>query len=81
MPSITYAYTVGSEVFHVNDRAGVRDAIVQSLSINITQSGSVLSYSVAFKKPADGSAIVTEPTLYADVDAALAAYKTMVVVV
>ena len=81
MPSINYQYAVSTEVFHVNDRAGVRDAIVKSLAINITQQGTILSYNVAFKKPADGSAVVAEPTLYADIDSALAAYKPMVIVV
>lgn len=81
MPAITHSYTIGQEVFHVSPTVGVRDAIVRALAINITQTGTSISYDVAFKKVSQGSAIVAENTLYPDVDTALAAYKPTVIAV
>lgn len=80
MPTITYAYSIGQEVYHMSASTGVREAVVRALAINVAQGGTTLSYDVAFSKPAEGSAVVTESTLYADVDSALAAYRPTVIV-
>jgi len=80
MATITYAYAINSEVFHVDDTKGVRDAIVKALTVTITPAGTTLTYDVAFKKSSEGSANVQESTLYADVDLALAAYRPLVII-
>lgn len=80
MSSVTYNYAVGQEVFHVDANKGVRDAVVKSLTLSITQSGTVIIYDVAYKKPTEGVGVVAEANLYGDVDSALAAYKLTVVV-
>lgn len=80
MPSITHAYTIAQDVFHVDASKGVREAIIKSISISVTQTGTTLLYDVAFKKPTEGSAVVAESTLYATVDAALTAYRPTILV-
>lgn len=78
MPSIIYQYGIGQNVFQVDSTLGVRDAVVRALSISVTQAGSTLMYDIAFTKSSQGSANVAEPTLYPDVDTALAAYRSTV---
>ncbi len=80
MASITLNYEVNQEVFHVDPTLGVRDAVVKSIAVAITQTSTAITYSVAFKKASQGSANVLEPTLYGDVDSALAAYRSTVIV-
>jgi hypothetical protein len=80
MATITYNYAIGSEVFQVDETKGVLDAIVRTITISIIQGSTTISYNVAYKKPSLGSANVVESALYANVDAALAAYKSIVVV-
>lgn len=80
MATITYLYPITTTVFHMDAIKGVREGIVRSITINIAQPGNALSYDIAFSKAMEGSAIVAETTLYPDVDTALAAYKTTVLV-
>ncbi|MCK9369731.1 hypothetical protein M0R04_07485 [Candidatus Dojkabacteria bacterium] len=80
MPSIIHNYEVTQEVFHVSETLGVRDAIVKGISIAISQTSVAITYSIAFKKTSQGSALVLENTLYNDVDSALAAYRGSVIV-
>lgn len=75
MATINYAYAVGQLVYHMTSSSGIREAVVRAVTSNVNQSGATLSYDIAFTKPSEGSQIVTEPTLFADVDAALAAYR------
>ncbi|MGZ8924609.1 MAG: hypothetical protein ACXW2E_01875 [Nitrososphaeraceae archaeon] len=80
MASVTHNFTVGQTVFHVSANDGVQQAVVSTISIKIAQSGTVINYTIAYSKPANGSAVVLEDSLYNDVDLALAAYKPTVVV-
>jgi hypothetical protein len=80
MTTVNYLYNIGVEVFHVDPIKGVRDAVVRALTISVTQAGQTISYEIVFKKPENGSAIVPEPTLYADVDSALIAYRPSILV-
>lgn len=80
MATITYLYSITDTVFHMDAAKGVREAVVRSVAINIAQPGTTKLYDIAFSKPTEGSAIVTEVTLYPDVDAALLAYKSTVLV-
>lgn len=80
MATVTYAYAIGTEVYHMDPVKGVREAVVRALSINVAQAGTTLTYDIAFSKPTEGSALVQEPSLFADVDAALLAYRPTVIV-
>lgn len=80
MTTINYLYDIGVEVFHVDPIKGVRDAVVRALYVSVTQAGETLSYEIIFKKSENGSAIVSETTLYADVDSALLAYRPTIIV-
>lgn len=80
MATLTYLYPVGTTVFYMNANTGVEQAVIRALTANISQSGIVLAYDVAFSKPTLGSKIVTEVTLYPDVDTALLAYRLTVLV-
>lgn len=76
--AVGYDYPVGGEVFHVNATSGVNHAVVSSIGVNITQSGAVVNYSIAFKNPQLGSIITQASTLYGNIDSALAAYEPLV---
>jgi hypothetical protein len=77
---ITTAYDILQEVFQVDAVYGVREAIVKAIAISTTQAGTSITYSIAYSKATNGSANVLENTLYDDVDLALAAYRTLVLV-
>lgn len=79
MATITYAYGVDAVVYHVGDDTGVRKAVVKKVKANVTQGNTVaVEYDVAFMDARDGVITAPEATLFADVDLALAHYKTLV---
>lgn len=79
MATITYAYGVDATVYHVGADTGVRKAVVKKIKANVT-AGNVLAveYDVAFVDAREGVITALEATLFADVDLALAQYKTLV---
>lgn len=80
MATLTYLYPVGTTVFYMDANTGVEQAIIRSATANISQSGIALAYDIAFSKPTLGSKIVSELTLFPDVDTALLAYKPTILV-
>lgn len=75
MATVTHIYLVGDTVFYVNESVGIREAIVSSVNISIKNSGTVITYVVSFIDTAFGVSTLEESELYADVDAALVAYR------
>jgi hypothetical protein len=71
-------YPVGSIVFHVNATTGIREAIVQTITMNSTAAGTTTSYNIAFKNAVFGSTSDIEANLYPDIDSAFAAYSPLV---
>jgi hypothetical protein len=83
MSTVTYAYAVDSIVYHVDDAKGVRKGVVRKVTMTVIPGGSPASilYVIAFTDARDGIIDALEPTLFADVDLALAYYKTTYVIV
>lgn len=82
MATITYSYAIDSTVYHVDEYLGVRKAIVRKITVVVTPGGGSpdVTYVVAFADARDGIVDVDEPTLFDDVDLALAYYKTTYVI-
>lgn len=82
--AIGYDFPVAGTVFCVipvtgtNGIHGVNEAVVSAITINVTQSGPIINYDIAFKNSMLGSMTVLSNQLYPDVDAALAAYRSLV---
>lgn len=80
MATITYAHIVGATVYHVGE-LGVRRGIVKTISVLLRPGVETIKYNVALADSRDGIIDALEPTLFADVDLALANYKTTQVIV
>lgn len=79
MATITYAYSIDTTVYHVGADTGVRKAVVKKIKMNVTQGNvTAIEYDVAFVDSRAGVITALEATLFADVDLALAHYKTLV---
>ena len=82
--AVGYDYAVGGAVFHVaavnglTGINGVNEAVVSGITITVNQTGPTTLYSIAFKNSVLGSASVPSTQLYPTVDAALAAYRSLV---
>lgn len=82
MATVTYLYTVDSTVYHVDEYKGVRKGVVRKITATVMPGGGLPSvvYVVAFTDARDGIIDALEPTLFDDVDLALAHYKTAFVI-
>lgn len=82
MATITYAYDVDATVYHVDEFKGVRKAVVRKVTTEVIPGGmpATITYVIAFTDARDGIIDALEPTLFDDVDAALAFYKTAYVI-
>lgn len=85
MAAITTAYDVNDVVYQVDNDKGVRKGTVSAVDIAMRPPGIPLGYTVAIQytmhlaETAQTLTGVAEDTLYDDIDAALAAYKPLVV--
>lgn len=75
MPSIDYQFALGNTVYNIDEQDGIRDAVVKKIEATLMYGNTALQYTIAFKKTAEGSAIVDESTLFNTADEAWAAYK------
>ena len=77
MATINLLHNVGDTVYHVSAVDGVHEAVVKQIDVAVKYLLTEISYTVQLVKTKD---IVEseEPMLYADVDAALAAYKLLI---
>lgn len=80
MATITYLFNVNDTVYHVDETYGVRKAIVRKVAIDVLPAAQTIVYNIAFADSRDGIIDAPETALFADVDAALAYYKTTYVV-
>lgn len=80
MATLTYAHVPGDTVYHVGEDAGVRKGIIKTVDVEIRIGVETIMYSVAMSDPRDGVIDAPESDLFADVDAALAYYKTTYVI-
>lgn len=79
MATVTHDFILGQTVFHVNDLNGVKEAIVKTVDITISQVGTFVKYSITYTKTST-TTDVYQSSLYGDIDLALAAYKNTVTV-
>lgn len=77
MATVAHNFMVGQTVFHMTEAGGVKEAIVKTVDISIGQSGTFIKYNITYTKTA-ASLDVYQPSLYDDIDLALAAYKNIV---
>lgn len=75
MPTLDYMYDLGQTVYNIDADQGIRDAVVKKIEATLQYGNTSLQYTIAFKKTAEGSAIVDESTLYPNADSAWDAYK------
>lgn len=80
MATITHLYTVNDVVYHVDATYGVRRAVVRKVTIEVVPASQTIEYVIAFADAADGIIDSPESALFADVDSALAFYKTEYVI-
>ena len=82
MATITYSYAIDSTVYHVDEYLGVRKGIIRKITATVMPGGGspAVVYVVAFADARDGIIDALEPTLFDDVDLALAYYKTTYVI-
>lgn len=78
MATITYAYAVGATVYYVDGTSGIKEAIVSSITISISVSGTTINYFLSFKNAVFGSQTTNESNIYPDIDSALVAYGPLV---
>ncbi len=76
--AVTIDYPVGSLIFHVGANTGIREAIVQTVTINSTASGTTTNYYIAFKNAVFGSISDVVANIYPDINTAFAAYSPLV---
>ena len=76
--SVVINYPVGSIVFHVSAASGIREAIVQTITINSTAAGTTTSYNIAFKNAIFGSMSDIEANIYPDINSAFTVYSPLV---
>lgn len=75
MSTITYTFNPTDTVFWLDESSKViHPATVKTAVAHVTAAGSVITYAISMLNAPD--TLVREETLYADADAALAAYKT-----
>jgi hypothetical protein len=85
MATTTNLYDVNGTVYHVSVDKGVRQGVVRAVDIALRPDGTPLGYTTTIEYDVQlvtsGHSTVTdvESTLYDDVDAALAAYKALIV--
>lgn len=75
MPVITYAYDLGQTVYNIDEDEGIRPAVVKKFEAEVMYGNTTLQYTIAFTKASEGSAVVTEDTLFTTADDAWAVYK------
>ena len=80
MATITHLFTINDTVYHVDETYGVRRALVRKVAIDVLPAVQTIVYNIAFADARDGIIDAPESALFADVDAALAYYKTTYVV-
>ena len=82
MPTITVAYDVNQTVYAVSLNDGVREGIVRSSTVEINATSTTITYDIAYTLPTIGcsgsSTEVEQDDLFADIDTALAEYKTRI---
>ena len=80
MATVTYAHVPGATVYHVGEDTGVRKGIVKTVEIALRTGIETILYTVQMADARDGLIDSVESDLFADVDAALAYYKTTYVI-
>ena len=80
MATVTYAHVPGATVYHVSEEFGVRKGVVKTVEIGIRVGIETILYTVQMADARDGLIDSVEADLFADVDAALAYYKTTYVI-
>ena len=80
MATITYLFNVNDTVYHVDETYGVRKAVVRKVAMDVLPTSQTIVYNIAFTDARDGVIDAPEAALFADVDAALAFYKTTYVI-
>lgn len=76
MATVTYTHAPGATVYHVSEDFGVRKGVVKTIEIAIRVGIETIMYTVQMFDARDGVIDSVESDLFADVDAALAYYKT-----
>ena len=80
MATFEYAHIPGATVYHVGEDTGVRKGVVKTVEIAIRVGIETILYTVQMADARDGLIDSVEADLFADVDAALAYYKTTYVI-
>lgn len=76
MINVPVLYVVGDAVFQLTTDKGVLPAIVKSVNVSVTATGTVVTYTIQYKVTTLGVVSnVPEVDLFPDVDAVLAAYR------
>lgn len=80
MPTVTYSFDVGQTVFCVDKSFGVKEAVVKEIDIVVKLPTLIplVEYTVQYVNTATGSAVFPETVIFADVDSALTAFRTIV---
>ena len=82
MPVVNVAFEINQTVFHVSMDSGVREGVVRSAMVEIDPTATVITYDIGYTLPTIGcgssSTEADQDDLFADIDTALAEYKSRI---